>query len=854
MKLQKRKSQISKYDFIAFILAAISIYVILRCRGFCGGGRYSIVAGDSLHNYIPAIYSFLRSILNGESIYYSWNICMGMNTSLYYAYYAINPFNILFLLGDFWGDNAVTILIIVIKVGISAFCFNRFLTNVVGYNDARSLIFSLFYALCSFQVISNVINIAWLDAMFVLPMVFVAIEELKSTKRIKPLVFWYSYIFITQFYMGYMIAIISALYFTLYLLLNAWNNGTTSVREHGRRYLTATFLSVGISSFVWIPALMFIIHNGSGSVASQTYININLRDIIRQLYWGELAGLNATVPNLYAGILVVLLLPCFFFSKKIDNTYKVIYGLLLVAFIGSCLCKPLYIMWHGFDSPDGWTFRFSYLICFILCAVAAMAYKNIGVSERRILILSVLTELILYIFIEFCGRETGDYSNLVANTIIFLTWYIVTELYIRVPFNRIIPCFMIGITILECILLYSKLPSTGVLKSQYDIWDLTTSESMKVLSKSDSFYRVKYNNEYSICAGAKYGYKAISYFSSAENQRVRNTLGKLGIYTTPRVVLNLGLTPITEMILGVKYTVDGVVLEEGITADELFANITENERSLGVGYLVGKGILDWGINNDDAFDNSNRLLSVMTDTEIAPFIRIPNEDIYIEENGIKMYCDGNGYELMLDHEYGSEDSSIEFVVKSNNDNPVFAYISNYVSQSLVNYFEIEAGGNELLRKSLLSVSTIYELKEKAGDHFLTIMPTGKSGVQSFNDIEFVSYDEEELNKAHEKLKTHQLSVDECKNGYLKGTINISGDGRVLFLTIPYDSGWMLKVDGIRQEILPVLNNTFMAVDLHEDGKHEIELEYKAPGALAGILMSCVSLLILCIMSRERVKT
>ena len=62
---------------------------------------------------------------------------------------------------------------------------------------------------------------------------------------------------------------------------------------------------------------------------------------------------------------------------------------------------------------------------------------------------------------------------------------------------------------------------------------------------------------------------------------------------------------------------------------------------------------------------------------------------------------------------------------------------------------------------------------------------------------------------------------------------------MLFLSIPYEDGWTLYVDGKETDI-EILYDTFMGATLSE-GEHEIELVYHVPGLKIGAIISGISL-------------
>ena len=74
------------YWIVAAFLSSLTMYMLLSYVGLLKTGKYVILDGDAIEIYIPTIRNFCRNILNGESIYYSWNNSMGMNTSLNLGY------------------------------------------------------------------------------------------------------------------------------------------------------------------------------------------------------------------------------------------------------------------------------------------------------------------------------------------------------------------------------------------------------------------------------------------------------------------------------------------------------------------------------------------------------------------------------------------------------------------------------------------------------------------------------------------------------------------------------------------------------------------------------------------------
>ena len=96
--------------------------------------------------------------------------------------------------------------------------------------------------------------------------------------------------------------------------------------------------------------------------------------------------------------------------------------------------------------------------------------------------------------------------------------------------------------------------------------------------------------------------------------------------------------------------------------------------------------------------------------------------------------------------------------------------------------------------------------------------------------------DEEYQMVHDKLASSQLVTDSedgsyyVKDGKIRGTIDADQDGTLLF-SLPYDTGWKVKVDGKTVETYAV-GRSLLGIDLTE-GSHEIALDYTAPGLWEG---------------------
>jgi uncharacterized membrane protein YfhO len=94
------------------------------------------------------------------------------------------------------------------------------------------------------------------------------------------------------------------------------------------------------------------------------------------------------------------------------------------------------------------------------------------------------------------------------------------------------------------------------------------------------------------------------------------------------------------------------------------------------------------------------------------------------------------------------------------------------------------------------------------------------------------------------LSTQQLTVQSYTSDSIDGTITVNEDGLFL-LSIPYDPGWTLYVDGVETE-LSAFKDAFLSTSLSA-GTHEISLRYFPSGLATGAKISVATILILLVL-------
>ena len=110
----------------------------------------------------------------------------------------------------------------------------------------------------------------------------------------------------------------------------------------------------------------------------------------------------------------------------------------------------------------------------------------------------------------------------------------------------------------------------------------------------------------------------------------------------------------------------------------------------------------------------------------------------------------------------------------------------------------------------------------------------KTGIYDFSDIDVVAEPLENIERSSENIEKEKLEDVQIGLNAVTGSINTEKDG-LLFLSIPYSTGWKAYVDGEETNIYQA-DVAFMALNV-KAGTHQIELKYMTPFLKEGIALS-----------------
>ena len=869
------EKQISKLDFkginfnkkyywlAAGVLSAFFAYIGFFLAGMLFGGDYIIQRGDLLESHIPYIKMFCRQILQGESIWYSPNISMGMNTSLVLAYYALSPFNILYFIFNKADDNIITAIIILLKVGCAASFFQLFSKKVLKNDGFLSVFFSICYALCGFSVAYCFYHIMWFDGFLLLPVLCLAIVFAVERGNYIPLTLCYIYLIISQFYIGYISGVFSVLFLLGYLAFSFKRFGGKRCIRIILFSLLSVLLAILVSAIVWLPALMFLLnHRAPDNTGFDETTAITLIEVVNSLFCNQYRDNYGSFSYSYTGIPVLLMIPFYFTNRKIAVKERVISGLVVLFLMICYLFPPMYQFMHAFDAPDFFWYRFSFLLSFVLCVISvrqAKYWKDINIIHFAIYAFVLVFLYAIEQRFEILGKRTNspyNSTNLMLNLGLIVIWGTFIFMFRKVKKNSYKTlCFLmiIFLGIEEVININSFLIGKTDEKEYYEWKSFITSgvDTIHTLEEDNDFYRVIVDDDYSHNSDSLFGYNGVCDFGSAENYELRSTMGKLGFGTSPRLTCASGYNPASGMLLGVRYYLFPPNADS-VNPNEVQSPILViNKNALRLGFMVEDEVADYEFLSRNVFDNTNDLLKRMTGTGIECFSEIPEEEVkYICDNG-SIYNSGAEGVRNVAIKINDKSGYLDVVIPNDRNKYNDLYIQFQSEFSAADETDYKTYGFNMVNGTDFGLSMNESIKmnydAESNEYVVRVRASNDNGTERvLEGINCYSFDQSALEELYSNLSKEQLEIEEFKAGYIRGKIRVESNRRILFTTVPYDDSWTVRLNGVRVTPLATIGKAFLAIELPDDGDYTVEMKYEAPGVKAGCGMSISGVIILAI--------
>ena len=388
---------------ILYALSALApmtiMLVVWAFMGMYPFGSKSLMAVDFGQQYISFFGLLKNAILTGDlsSLSYSFTKSLGGDMIGVLGYYLMSPFNLIYILMPLKYFGAAVFLTIWLRYGAIGLSFAFLLIKRYKGLESRKWMVPLFstaYAL-SGMLVSYQMNVIFYDAMIMLPIVIVYLEQLLDGEAPYRYSFVLGLAVLLQFYMGYMISIFVALYACFYVSPRLMVEGDlkTKLKNYIPPLLQAVIYSIigiGTAAVLLLPVFFNLLESkgqiGGGMTFSFAF-QINPLDILAKMVIGGFdttSGWSAgpNLPNIYIGALGFLGFIFYFLSKNVSKVKKWAAGIVSLVFLTSFVNEFVSKIWHMGQNPAGFFFRFSWLFSFFMLLLAYQAVKERPVVSK----------------------------------------------------------------------------------------------------------------------------------------------------------------------------------------------------------------------------------------------------------------------------------------------------------------------------------------------------------------------------------------------------------------------------------------------------------------------------------------
>ena len=388
---------------ILYALSALApmtiMLVVWAFMGMYPFGSKSLMAVDFGQQYISFFGLLKNAILTGDlsSLSYSFTKSLGGDMIGVLGYYLMSPFNLIYILMPLKYFGAAVFLTIWLRYGAIGLSFAFLLIKRYKGLESRKWMVPLFstaYAL-SGMLVSYQMNVIFYDAMIMLPIVIVYLEQLLDGEAPYRYSFVLGLAVLLQFYMGYMISIFVALYACFYVSPRLMVEGDlkTKLKNYIPPLLQAVIYSIigiGTAAVLLLPVFFNLLESKGqigGGMAFSFAFQINPLDILAKMVIGGFdttSGWSAgpNLPNIYIGALGFLGFIFYFLSKNVSKAKKWAAGIVTLVFLTSFVNEFVSKIWHMGQNPAGFFFRFSWLFSFFMLLLAYQAVKERPVVSK----------------------------------------------------------------------------------------------------------------------------------------------------------------------------------------------------------------------------------------------------------------------------------------------------------------------------------------------------------------------------------------------------------------------------------------------------------------------------------------
>ena len=563
---------------VSFAVPALVMLWVYASMGMAPWGDKTVLISDMSSQYVE----FFCALKNGD-LFFSWSKILGTSYIGVVSYYVSSPLSLLTLLCPNEQMPIGLMLLTVLKIGLAGLAFAVFIRKRFPGCGWAAALGAVCYALMSYNII-YALCVMWLDGVIWLPLILLALERILAGRGAGPFIAALTVCFISTWYISYMIGIFCCLYLAARVI--ALKPDKKALAWIGARFFGGASCALGLTAWLWLPTFLAMF-NGKFSGANVDYDGLFACDpmaFLDQLQSKQYSSITySALPYVFCGTAVLVLAVAYFCFSRFSAREQIANGAVLAILAASLLLSPLDKIWHLFQRPNWFLFRYSFLFSFILIYLAMGAVDAIlsGVKGKRLwAVRAAALALSLFTVAELVGN----------------TQYLLERLDGQFHYA-----------------------SSQEYRAYY-------AANAKLVSGAragggDDFYRMGATEDRGHNSPLSFGYPGLTHYSSLYNYDVNQLTKRLGFAQSWFWCACYGSTPVTDAFLDVKYVISqGEVPGYEPVAQSGGYTLWENPSVLPLAVLARGD--DLTLAGDTAFERQNSLLSGLLGRRTQAFTRV----------------------------------------------------------------------------------------------------------------------------------------------------------------------------------------------------------------------------------------
>lgn len=768
--------------YAACFTFSVALFIALAAAGHVYPfGDNSFLTNDLKYQYIDFFAWFHRVLLGEANLRYSFSQGLGMNTWGLYSYYLASPFNLLCVL---FPQDKLTLFVFIIsalKLGSIHISSAWYLQKRFGLPKPAAFLLSLSFTFCSWTI-SNLRNPLWIDCLILLPICAYGCHELIRKQRMINLVIATALNVMFCWYTAY----ICILFLCIFVLVEfvdyvaeerfSWK----LMLDRALRFAGAIALGLLLSAWTFLPTILAM-SKGGPVLALGPLLKTSPKSLIRGFLpcmWVS----NESTPQFYCGIIMMLLAVSMLVNRTVSIKTRIATLVVTISLVASSVLSPLEYIWCGMRVPNGFYSRTAFLLSFFTMWAASYGLQALKEQPkmRQVYRPAVILPLLALTAIE-----------LFANA--HIMW---NQLY------------------------------TGYSEKANSAYVATANDTITAIQDqtSASFYRIDRTttrvDSAALNEGLALGYNQLSSYSSANNPQAIALLNSLG-YSSVGEFSTRYAEPIlaVDALLGVKYAIAeqapaGYVMAK-VNQPYSTSAVYENPYALSAGIAASSDIQNSTLEGKNPFEKQNDLYSKILGRKVELYTKIEaaktEDGESLKQWSVTLPAGSIGYLYI------------------NKDASAGSYwpVALTIDQRSIN--------NEAWRFDN-NVRQIADVSVTTSSHTISIgVAEGYIDMPQGNEPVFYALNLDVFKRVINELKTSEFIPTVFEDGRIEGEYTAKDDGNLL-LSVPYDEGWNVTVNGTAAELTPAADKGLSSLNMQK-GSNRIVMTYKTPGALAGFAVS-----------------